>query len=183
MAALADKSQRVSLNSTHKCESCGVSGKLSRCSGCNAVWYCSKEHQISDWKLRHKQQCKRLDKNINMQKAKKKEMNNKKNTKNSEYDFIFIGERGGMRGIEYTGTLGKLMFERSKKEAEETGDHQAIAMMYNMLRRFINPLSNSEFTETALKNQLNKMYSQNVDFSEYANVQFINTGGINPKLP
>eukprot|EP01083_Nonionella_stella_P151021 482077_1 len=129
MTALADKTSEknvTSLTSVHKCGVCGISGKLLRCSGCNTVWYCSKEHQLSDWKLRHKRQCTRLDKKIKMEKE-KKEIIRKSNTENTEYDFIFV-------------------------------------------------------TERALKNQLNAMYSQNVDFSKCGDMQFINTGGINPIL-
>eukprot|EP01083_Nonionella_stella_P027744 76422_1 len=186
MTALADKTSEknvTSLTSVHKCGVCGISGKLLRCSGCNTVWYCSKEHQLSDWKLRHKRQCTRLDKKIKMEKE-KKEIIRKSNTENTEYDFIFVGERGGTQWFEYTGMCGKMMFGQAKKRAEETGDHQSIGMMYQLLRRHIDrdPFSKSEFTERALKNQLNAMYSQNVDFSKCGDMQFINTGGINPIL-
>eukprot|EP01084_Bolivina_argentea_P206509 352572_1 len=186
MTALTDKTNDkniTSLNSIQKCGACGMGGKLLRCSGCNAVWYCSKEHQISDWKLRHKLHCKRLDKKTKMQKEKKKEIYRKKNTEISEWEFVFIGEKGGKHSIEFTGALGQVMLSGARREAEETGDHQSIGMMYQLLRRHINPSSKSEFTERALKNQLNRMYSQNVDFSQYENMQFLNTGGMNPILP
>ena len=51
------------------CSFCGIAHsppevKLNPCSGCHSVFYCSKEHQIMDWKLRgtngHKVLCKRL---------------------------------------------------------------------------------------------------------------------------
>jgi len=52
---------------TH-CSYCGVAHappevKLNPCSGCHSVFYCSKEHQKIDWKLKsngHKQHCKEL---------------------------------------------------------------------------------------------------------------------------
>lgn len=40
-----------------QCAVCGVLTE-SRCSSCNAVSYCSREHQISDWKANHKNKCK-----------------------------------------------------------------------------------------------------------------------------
>jgi len=53
------------------CSYCGVlhappKVKLNPCSGCYSVYYCSKEHQIMDWKLSkyggsgHKERCKEL---------------------------------------------------------------------------------------------------------------------------
>ena len=51
------------------CSFCGVPHappkvKLNPCSGCHSVFYCSKEHQIMDWKLPgingHKTTCKQL---------------------------------------------------------------------------------------------------------------------------
>ena len=51
------------------CSYCGVAHappdvKLTACSGCHSVYYCSKEHQIMDWKLPgsngHKATCKQL---------------------------------------------------------------------------------------------------------------------------
>ncbi|RPA80439.1 hypothetical protein BJ508DRAFT_239978 [Ascobolus immersus RN42] len=44
-----------------QCQFCASSTtpNMSRCSGCKAVQYCSKEHQTSDWYY-HKQQCKPL---------------------------------------------------------------------------------------------------------------------------
>eukprot|EP01084_Bolivina_argentea_P017741 33104_1 len=41
----------------HKCIICDSSASK-RCSACNQAWYCSKEHQIKDWKRGHKKQCK-----------------------------------------------------------------------------------------------------------------------------
>jgi TPR repeat protein len=51
------------------CSYCGVAHappdvKLNPCSGCHSVYYCSKEHQIMDWKIPgnngHKAMCKKL---------------------------------------------------------------------------------------------------------------------------
>ena len=50
------------------CSYCGVAHappnvKVNPCSGCHSVFYCSKEHQIFDWKLKrsgHKKECKKL---------------------------------------------------------------------------------------------------------------------------
>ena len=50
------------------CSYCGVAHappkvKLNPCSGCHSVYYCSKEHQKMDWKLKlngHRDQCKLL---------------------------------------------------------------------------------------------------------------------------
>lgn len=39
-----------------RCENCGSRNKLMICSRCRRVYYCSKEHQVADWK-RHKKQC------------------------------------------------------------------------------------------------------------------------------
>lgn len=39
------------------CAVCGVEAKQ-KCAGCSAVFYCSKEHQVSDWKNGHKNSCK-----------------------------------------------------------------------------------------------------------------------------
>ena len=52
---------------TH-CSYCGVAHsppkvRLNPCSGCHCVYYCSKEHQRIDWKMKingHKEQCKKL---------------------------------------------------------------------------------------------------------------------------
>lgn len=43
------------------CELCHEKG-VKRCSKCKGAWYCSKEHQIQDWKSKsgHKQLCKEL---------------------------------------------------------------------------------------------------------------------------
>lgn len=38
------------------CNVCGVKGKLFRCSKCRQARYCSREHQVSDWKT-HKRVC------------------------------------------------------------------------------------------------------------------------------
>lgn len=40
------------------CNLCGNVENLKRCSKCTQVYYCSKEHQIEDWK-RHKKSCKK----------------------------------------------------------------------------------------------------------------------------
>ena len=53
------------------CSYCGIlhappKVKLNPCSGCHSVYYCSKEHQVMDWKLAkyggrgHKEICKQL---------------------------------------------------------------------------------------------------------------------------
>ena len=53
------------------CSFCGVAHappdiKVTACSGCHSVFYCTKEHQIMDWKLSkyggrgHKEICKQL---------------------------------------------------------------------------------------------------------------------------
>ena len=39
------------------CELCGTLGNLRVCAGCKGAWYCSKEHQVSDWS-KHKSLCK-----------------------------------------------------------------------------------------------------------------------------
>ncbi|KAH3756389.1 hypothetical protein Pelo_11809 [Pelomyxa schiedti] len=39
----------------HKCNKCGANAS-SRCSKCREVWYCTREHQVSDWPA-HKAQC------------------------------------------------------------------------------------------------------------------------------
>lgn len=42
---------------TTVCRACGCPGSK-KCSGCQKVSYCSREHQMADWKLRHKAECK-----------------------------------------------------------------------------------------------------------------------------
>jgi len=42
-----------------KCSVCNERGSK-RCTGCNAVWYCSKEHQVIHWRSSHKHECKKL---------------------------------------------------------------------------------------------------------------------------
>lgn len=39
------------------CAVCGIKAGL-KCTGCLAVIYCGKEHQIQDWKKGHKNACK-----------------------------------------------------------------------------------------------------------------------------
>jgi len=41
-----------------KCSVCNERGSK-RCTGCNAVWYCSKEHQVIHWRSSHKHECKK----------------------------------------------------------------------------------------------------------------------------
>ena len=44
-----------------KCAYCvKISTNLLKCSGCKCVSYCSKEHQVADWKKEHKHECKKL---------------------------------------------------------------------------------------------------------------------------
>ena len=38
------------------CNTCHISGKFKKCSGCEKVYYCSKECQRQDWK-EHKKTC------------------------------------------------------------------------------------------------------------------------------
>ena len=45
------------------CPGCGVQPGRMRCSGCRAVWYCSRECQTSAWAT-HKRVCKRSQKNV-----------------------------------------------------------------------------------------------------------------------
>lgn len=40
-----------------QCEVCGGTNKLKQCASCLSVSYCSKEHQVADWR-RHKAACK-----------------------------------------------------------------------------------------------------------------------------
>ena len=102
-------------------------------------------------------------------------------TDNTDYDFVFVGENGGKQRIVYEGFAGKVMIAGAKRRAAQ-GDHDAIGMMYQLLRRHIDTSSNSEFTEKALQYQLNDMYGENVDFSALEEMQIVNTGGITPIL-
>lgn len=40
-----------------KCAVCGVDAKQ-KCASCNVIFYCSREHQVIDWKRGHKKSCK-----------------------------------------------------------------------------------------------------------------------------
>jgi len=56
-----DDSELLELNNAaekpHKlCNVCGCLGDKV-CSSCHEVWYCCKQHQAIDWKLKHKKQC------------------------------------------------------------------------------------------------------------------------------
>ena len=42
------------------CGECGKNGASKLCGGCLAVYYCDGECQTTDWKQRHKKQCKEL---------------------------------------------------------------------------------------------------------------------------
>ena len=52
-----------------KCGNCGkapsLNQKYSRCSRCHKVHYCSRDCQVTDWKVRHKHVCKHLGGSIN----------------------------------------------------------------------------------------------------------------------
>lgn len=51
------KVTRVANNRT--CRICQATGNLKACGSCTQAWYCSKEHQVQDWKT-HKPECKSL---------------------------------------------------------------------------------------------------------------------------
>merc|ERR1711933_29522 len=53
-----------------KCYVCGKTGNVMRCSQCKSAFYCSREHQVSDW-ARHSKECASL--------AAKADENEKKN--------------------------------------------------------------------------------------------------------
>ncbi|XP_062850915.1 programmed cell death protein 2 [Trichomycterus rosablanca] len=48
--------QHVLSSGVKLCHLCGCAGQEG-CSRCHAVTYCSKEHQVIDWKQRHKKEC------------------------------------------------------------------------------------------------------------------------------
>lgn len=50
---------KSALNSPPKCHICCSSENLRRCSNCKAAFYCSREHQQSDWR-NHKMECKSI---------------------------------------------------------------------------------------------------------------------------
>eukprot|EP00736_Rhodelphis_marinus_P003860 Rmarinus@m.4008 len=41
-------------------EGCSAKSPLKRCSACRIAEYCCRQHQLGDWKMRHKHDCKRL---------------------------------------------------------------------------------------------------------------------------
>ncbi|CAI9730133.1 egl nine homolog 1-like [Octopus vulgaris] len=45
------------MSTTKICQLCGTFENLSLCGGCRNAWYCSQDHQKSDWKV-HKKSCK-----------------------------------------------------------------------------------------------------------------------------
>ncbi|CAF2346479.1 unnamed protein product [Rotaria sp. Silwood2] len=56
--------QRLELNEIDRryCAVCGRQGpSLSRCFGCQMVYYCGEEHQIEDWSKEHAQNCTQLE--------------------------------------------------------------------------------------------------------------------------
>jgi len=56
-----DKKATASLpkNATKMCAVCGVTVALRKCSGCQSIAYCSREHQLQHWK-EHKADCKAI---------------------------------------------------------------------------------------------------------------------------
>lgn len=63
---MADKGDVVvpstTVMSSRCCAICSETTKLKACGSCTQVWYCSKEHQVDDWK-NHKPKCHRLNVN------------------------------------------------------------------------------------------------------------------------
>ncbi len=56
--------QRLDLNEIDRryCAVCGRQGpSLSRCFGCQMVYYCGEEHQVEDWTEAHAQKCAQLE--------------------------------------------------------------------------------------------------------------------------
>ena len=61
-----DDTSKLLLRKARKCALCGVTAaekekkSLDKCSGCNSVFYCCKEHQRTHWKNGHKAECKKI---------------------------------------------------------------------------------------------------------------------------
>ena len=43
-----------------KCQLCQTKQNLKKCSVCRSVWYCSREHQVEDWRRHKLNECKTL---------------------------------------------------------------------------------------------------------------------------
>ncbi|ORY81834.1 MM3350-like domain-containing protein [Leucosporidium creatinivorum] len=52
------KSTVADLEGQNTCQVCGKGAELSKCSGCRRIWYCSADHQKSDWMF-HKTACRK----------------------------------------------------------------------------------------------------------------------------
>ena len=63
------------------CQLCGTLENLSLCGGCKGTWYCSKEHQVQDWK-KHKKGCKK-GKNSSTKSGVKSDGENNNNNNNN----------------------------------------------------------------------------------------------------
>ncbi|KAH3846764.1 egl nine homolog 1-like [Dreissena polymorpha] len=58
MAECVRDLSNIHIDSRDKCAICGKSANLKYCSGCGKVSYCSRDHQIQDWR-QHKAKCKK----------------------------------------------------------------------------------------------------------------------------
>lgn len=61
--------------SNPKCQVCKSTDNLQKCSGCKVIYYCSKEHQNSDW-YAHKRCCKAIQKSQNLMDAEEARLHN-----------------------------------------------------------------------------------------------------------
>merc|ERR1719203_976482 len=52
----SEKNEKTNVKEEAKCFVCGKTGKVMQCSQCKTARYCSREHQVQDWK-RHAKEC------------------------------------------------------------------------------------------------------------------------------
>eukprot|EP01084_Bolivina_argentea_P006347 12019_1 len=176
-------------NNDHQCPVCRKQASL-RCSVCNTVWYCCKEHQIIDWKKGHKLHCnqsKMYKQHVPSYNSSQTTPTNKPPTILFDYrKFQHITDKRGsdaliyqdeelranpecdyifMRGsksypVWFSGSTKKAF--KSCRERAAKGDESAIRMMYRVLKGVTNNKRYKGYGINDLRNQLNTEYGKRI---------------------